>query len=342
MQLSGWCSVLLISVLSVGAACASPRGGSPVRAGDADPPNPDGAATPDAPAADKAGGPAAEVGATPPPPDAAAGGCVARAEICDGQDNDCDGQRDEGLTTESCNTPCGTGERRCVNGRWDDSTCPKAPSPDDPAACGLAAGTTCARCPPVANARPVCNLGTCGFQCADGYLQCTTGCAIAARGFEPPLGSADFALVGGAENAASGMSVSTARAFEGTRSLAIQVRFGGARCGEQIARLDWTLCGNEGEVDVSGRVVSLRVFIDGPPIPERTATLDFTNASDDYNPIPAETGRWIEVSHRFTIYRQVREKVASLRLVMNPPQLPGATGCESWQGTLYIDDVRIP
>ena len=36
-------------------------------------------------------------------------------EICDGKDNDCDGDVDENLTTP-CQTDCGMGTRTCTNG----------------------------------------------------------------------------------------------------------------------------------------------------------------------------------------------------------------------------------
>ena len=39
-------------------------------------------------------------------------------EVCDGQDNDCNGQTDENSSV-SCSTQCGTGVRACVNGQLD-------------------------------------------------------------------------------------------------------------------------------------------------------------------------------------------------------------------------------
>jgi len=41
-------------------------------------------------------------------------------ELCNGKDDDCDGQVDEGLT-QACSSTCGTGSRACVGGSWSNN-----------------------------------------------------------------------------------------------------------------------------------------------------------------------------------------------------------------------------
>jgi MYXO-CTERM domain-containing protein len=53
-------------------------------------------------------------------------GVQVTAEVCDGQDNDCDGQVDEGLT-QACSSACGSGTETCENGAWVGCDAP-APS----------------------------------------------------------------------------------------------------------------------------------------------------------------------------------------------------------------------
>jgi hypothetical protein len=57
-----------------------------------------------------------EVDAEPPPPEPE---CEPEEEVCDGADNDCDGEADEDIPPEPCD---GGGSSRCVMGEW--SECP--------------------------------------------------------------------------------------------------------------------------------------------------------------------------------------------------------------------------
>ena len=45
-------------------------------------------------------------------------------EVCDGEDNDSDGNVDEGLTTRACSNACGTGQELCSQGAWRDCSAP--------------------------------------------------------------------------------------------------------------------------------------------------------------------------------------------------------------------------
>ena len=122
-------------------------------------------------------------------------------EICDNQDNDCNGIIDDGVDTQADLNNCGTCGNVCPNRPNSTRVCNNG-------TCGISCNTgfrncdgnasngcevnvftstancgTCGNvCPPRANATPVCNNGTCGFTCNSGFDDCNNnasdGCEV--------------------------------------------------------------------------------------------------------------------------------------------------------------------
>ena len=68
-------------------------------------------------------------------------GCVPEAEICDGEDNDCDGMRDEDFDLASDDQNCGSCGRACRSGE----SCASGTCPSDVVEVALGSGHSCAR-----------------------------------------------------------------------------------------------------------------------------------------------------------------------------------------------------
>ena len=112
------------------------------------------------------------------------GDCTPQTEICNDQDDDCDGQVDEGDTgqplTQDCSNDCGLGTEVCVNGQFVQCT---APQPSDEVCDGVDNdcdgnvddGFDCAKSEqrPCGTSVGVCEQGTqtCGNDCTWGACQ---------------------------------------------------------------------------------------------------------------------------------------------------------------------------
>jgi hypothetical protein len=269
---------------------------------------------------------------------AAGAGCVPGTEVCDGMDNDCDGQRDENLT-EDCGTACGAGTRRCVNGQWDSLDCPRAPAADDVMACGAPGGSMCQRCRTDTDGTAACRGGVCSLDCNIGFIRCNGTPSFCVRpiwSFEN--GSEGFSSEVGPQSANDGIDVSSTRAAEGSRSFSVAASFGDNNCERRNVNVNFRHCGfGGGSSDLAGKTLSLQVYLDGPALPPGAFELRVGGYDGSFTATPPVTGAWFTARHRFTgtdtgitgIY---------FNLSMLPP--PAST-CQTWRGTIYVDDVRI-
>jgi hypothetical protein len=258
-------------------------------------------------------------------------------------DNDCDGQSDENLT-EACNTACGQGARRCVNGRWDAAGCPRQPAADDAIACGAPGGGSCERCPGITGGTGACRGGVCSISCNAGLLRCSGvpgSCVSSSWSFES--GSAEgFALAGGfSSDAAEGFSVGTTRAASGTRAIAIPANFGNNDCMNRNIRVNLSLCGSGGgSADLSNKTLSFQVYLDGPALPGGDKQMTGGVIGGGSTDVAPAVGRWITVQHRLGGSDSSITGIY-FNLYMIPSDPPPASLCRAWRGTVYLDDFRI-
>jgi hypothetical protein len=103
------------------------------------------------------------------------GACEAPSEICNDQDDDCDGEVDEDLV-RSCSTGCDTGTERCAGGEWgmcDAEPCEECPSGINLVTCNPAVPGDESGCNERLSERvDACRAAGCRW---DGATSCTIG-----------------------------------------------------------------------------------------------------------------------------------------------------------------------
>ncbi len=121
--------------------------------------------------------------------------CIPQPETCNGLDDDCDGQTDEGGTAgrlrQSCSTDCGTGYEYCVDGQWEGCD---APQPETEVCDGVdndCNGQTDETCDCVAGTTRPC--GTDEGVCQQGTEECRNGVwtNVCTGGVEPAADDSD-------------------------------------------------------------------------------------------------------------------------------------------------------
>jgi hypothetical protein len=224
----------------------------------------------------------------------------------------------------SCGSTCNTGYHSC------SGVCSSNTSVNS-------CGASCTPCPTASNGTTSClSNGSCNLACNAGYLQCqggTLSCAIATWSFDD--GTADgFTLDSMPGNAASGIGVGAAQAFDGTQSLSIPSVFNSSRTAFIV---NFSPCGSASiPAAVLGQTLTFEIYPEGPAVPsalQPTVTL-LTQSSNPTITIPALTNNtWNKVTVPLTDPGNAALEGWNIEFYMPL----GST----WSGTVYFDAFKI-
>ena len=210
---------------------------------------------------------------------------------------------------------CPSGQYRCG---------PDCVRDTDSSRCGQA----CMKCPAGSNEHPVCMAGTCRVECSVSCSESPSVCQRASWDFESGSNEGLGFEEGG---------ISVARAHSGRYSAASRKWIKAIVVEGGYIQMTVKLCG--GTTNLEGRTISAWAYLEGPEfVPGRGSEcsfgydLDVGFKSTRSTAIPA-TGQWFQISA--TAGQQT--KTSDLYLICWVRPKVG----DSWQGTVYFDDVRV-
>jgi hypothetical protein len=139
---------------------------------------------------------------------------------------------------------------------------------------------------------------------------------------------------------ADGMTVSTARAVDGTHSLAVAATFNCARTSFEVVM---NPCGQGTPLNLKGKTLTFSLFIDGPAFLAGPVEPSVTILSSDGETVsitPA-LGAWIPVSVPMTATGDASSNGFGFELFMSTVGPGPGFVCGQWAGTIYLDGFKV-